>query len=109
MTTTTRPELLLWLSDSRGVYIPRDFAKSFADRAGTVSGVSDEDWAILEAGPDHEYYWDTWDDVENNAVVMIDGVRYFVHQYGDCWLVPEGMEWDCEAEGFRWPKDESDE
>ena len=65
--------MLLWLSDARGVYIPRDFANSFADRAKTVSGVSDEDWTILERGPDYEdetgqtvcneSYWDagpTW-------------------------------------------------
>ena len=47
-----RPEPLLWLSDARGVYIPRDFANSFSNRAKDVTGVSDEDWAILEAGPD---------------------------------------------------------
>ena len=51
---TKRPEMLLWLSDARGVYIPRDFAKSFADRAKHVSGVSEEDWTILELGPDYQ-------------------------------------------------------
>jgi hypothetical protein len=34
--------------------------------------VSDKDWAILEAGPDHELYWDTWSEVEHNVIVTSD-------------------------------------
>ena len=46
--------MLLWLLDARGIYIPRDFATSFADRSKSVSGVDAEQWAILENGPDEE-------------------------------------------------------
>ena len=111
----SKPEMLLWLSDARGVYIPQNFAESFSDRAKHVSGVSDEDWAILEAGPDHELYWDTWSDVERDAIVTDDkGVKYTVYQDGDCWLIPEGMEWNDETDSFDWPdereaEDESEE
>jgi hypothetical protein len=108
-----KPEMLLWLSDARGRYIPRDFANSFADRAKSVTGVSDEDWAILEAGPDvvdsdgqhvERYYWDTWTDVEQNAIVTDEnGVKYRIRQDGDCWLIPIGMEWNDETESFDWP------
>ena len=81
----------LWLADNRGVYIPRDFANSFIDRAKHVTGVSDEDWAILEAGPDHEHYWDAWTEVLDNATVTDDyDRRYYLHQDGDLWLVPKG-------------------
>jgi hypothetical protein len=108
----SKPDKLLWLNDARGVYIPRDFATSFVNRAKNVTGVSDENWAILEAGPhDNEHYWDTWDDVLNNAVVVSEGatiVKYRLHQEGDLWLIPEGMEWDDTIEGFRWP-DEDEE
>jgi hypothetical protein len=45
---TTKPETLLWLNDSRGVYIPRDFANCFVNRDKHVSGVSAEDWTILK-------------------------------------------------------------
>jgi hypothetical protein len=104
---TRKPEPLLWLNDARGVYIPRDFATSFADRAKTVAGVSGDDWEILEAGPEHELYWDTWNDVEQNAVVTDDkGHKFRIHQDGDCWLIPEGMEWSDE-DGFVWPEDET--
>jgi hypothetical protein len=110
MKTKTKPDTMLWLSDERGVYIPRDFANSFADRAKSVSGVSDEDWAILEAGPDNELYWDCWSDVEQNARITDDsGVVYFVHQDGDCWLIPVDMEWSDEDECFVWPETEEEE
>jgi hypothetical protein len=101
----TRPETLLLLNDARGVYIPRDFAQlwSPAERIRRVSGVSDDVWPILEAGPDNRDYWDTWLDVCDSATVHANGVEYFLSQDGDLWLVPKGMEWDEEAEGWRWP------
>lgn len=100
---TTRPEPLLWLSDARGIYIPRDFATSFRDRAKHVAGVTDEDWEILESGPDHEWYWETWSDVCDNALITDDkGVKYTVYQDGDCWLIPDGMIWDDETGFFVW-------
>lgn len=105
-----KPEMMLWLSDARGVYIPRDFANSFADRAKHVKNVKDEDWTILEAGPDHEQYWDAWTDVCDNARVTDEnGAEYFVWQEGDCWLVPVGMEWNDDEDGFAWPVSENDD
>ena len=116
----SKPEMLLWLSDARGVYIPRDFAESFADRAKHVDGVSDEDWSTLELGPDYqnaegetvynEPYWDTWNDVCNNAVVTDEhGNKYRVYQDGDCWLVPVDMEWNDETESFDYPDERETE
>ena len=105
---TKKAQLLLWLSDARGIYIPRDFAKSFVDRS-CVAGVSDEDWAILEAGPDHEFYWETWTEVEEKATYTDaqSGVVYTIWNDGDCWLVPVGMLWSEEADTFVWPKEAS--
>jgi len=103
---TNKPEIMLWLSDARGQYIPRDFANSFADRSRHVRGVDGGTWETLESGPDHEWYWDAWSDVCDNAVVTDEnGREYFIHQDGDCWLVPKGMEWDDRIEGFDWPDD----
>lgn len=102
--SSKKPDMILWLSDARGVYIPRDFARSFADRSKSVTGVSDENWAILEAGPDHEQYWDAWLEVCEKAIISDEnGVKYFIEQNGDCWLVPKGMEWDEQTETYRWP------
>lgn len=102
-----KPEMMLWLSDSRGVYIPRDFANSFADRAAHVAGVDADTWAILESGPDNESYWDAWQEVCDNATVTDEnGVKYRVEQNGDCWLVPHGMQWDDKTETYLWPDEE---
>lgn len=100
----SKPEPLLWLSDARGIYIPRDFAASFKDRSKSVSGVSAEDWSILDAGPDHEHYWEAWDDVLRDACVTDDdGIRFHVYQEGDLWLIPDGMEYDDDSGQFIWP------
>jgi hypothetical protein len=80
---------ILWLSEDRGIYIPCAFANSFSDRAKSVSGVSAEDWQILENGPDSEYYWDVWADVCANAIVTDNtGNKYSVYMDGNCWIVP---------------------
>jgi hypothetical protein len=105
---TNNPDPLLWLEDSRGNYIPQAFAQSFADRDKDVSGVDAEQWAILEAGPEHEHYWSTWDDVMDSARIKIDEVEYCVWQDGDVWLIPDGMEYneDKQTWPWVWPEDE---
>jgi hypothetical protein len=107
----TKPDTLLWLSDSRGVYIPRDFANSFVDRDKHVKGVRVQDWTHLENGPDdNECYWDAWQNVCEDATVTDEnGVQYRLHQDGDLWLVPVGMEWNDRDETFHWPSDEDSE
>lgn len=104
----SRPEPMFWLSDARGIYIPRDFASSFIDRDKHVSGVDADDWAVLEAGPDHELYWDVWTgilDYQNVTITNVVGQKYFPHQDGDLWLIPEGMVWDGENDIWTWPED----
>ena len=57
----------LYLSDARGIFIPRDFATSI--KRECVANVTAGDWEVLAAGPDHEWYWVTWSDVERTAVI----------------------------------------
>jgi len=103
-TKFTGADITLWLDANRGVYIPRDFANSFADRAVQVLGVSGEDWAILESGPDAENYWDAWTEVLNNAkIVDASGNIFWLYEDDDLWLIPEGMEWNEEIGFFAWP------
>lgn len=47
-----------------GIYVPQKFAQNFDMPAW---GVSVENAEILRVGPDHEFYWDTWDDVLRDA------------------------------------------
>jgi hypothetical protein len=44
-------------------------------------------------GPDHEWYWEAWISIIDNAVIESNGVRWRLHQEGDLWEVPEGYEW----------------
>ena len=102
MNTTKKPDVELYASDSHGIYIPQYFAKTI--KRDCLSGVSDADLADLLAGPDSDTYWDTWDDVLNSAKITDgNGNTFFLHQDGDLWLVPSGMEWSEERDCFEYP------
>jgi len=77
---------ILFSDSARGVYIPQHFAESV--RRDCVTGVTAQDLAILESGPDTEGYWETWEAVENSAVVHGADGYYRLYQDGDLWLVP---------------------
>lgn len=101
-----KPQPQLFLSDARGIYIPRDFAECvYRDK---VTGVTDEDYAIL-ANPEHEWYWEAWTEVLDNArITDTDGTVYTLYQDGDLWLVPEDMEWDDRTNWYIWPEETED-
>jgi hypothetical protein len=68
-----------------GIYVPREFASRGMAEAW---GVKAEDIEILLAGPDHEFYWETWDDVEREAAyVDASGKRWTLYQDGDLFAV----------------------
>jgi hypothetical protein len=81
----------LFADGSRGVYIPQHFAESV--KREYVDGVSAEDWETLEAGPDADWYWDTWDRVTNNATINHPTLgKCYLWQEGDLWIVPFAQE-----------------
>jgi len=77
---------MLLLDSASGVYIPQRFAEEI-DR-DCVYGVSDYDFAILEAGPDNDQYWDSWADVLDRAQILDGDTVYRLEQDGDVWLIP---------------------
>lgn len=82
---------ILYASDRHGIYIPQYFSESVKPEC--LSGVSGEDMAILLSGPDHEFYWEAWEVVCNNAVLTdSNGVTFYLWQDGDLWLVPTHFE-----------------
>lgn len=102
-----RPEPILFLSDARGIYIPRDFADDI--RHELVENVDEETWETL-SNPDHEWYWDAWQDVCDSAIITDDdGIKWTIHQDGDCWLIPVGMVWNDRDEFYSWDDGESDD
>lgn len=81
----------LLINDSHGQYIPQLFAEQFRDRVTPASSkeITDEDWDILLAGPEHEFYWDTWTAVLDNCILVDENGREFsLMQEQDVWAIP---------------------
>jgi hypothetical protein len=88
----------LLLDECRGIYIPRDFAANFDG----WQGISADDEAIL-LDPDHEYYWEAWDEVlgiRGDGACYIDehGHKWTLYQDGDLFAVRDDAEIDWDSE-----------
>lgn len=98
---TERPDVILFLDDHRGIYIPRDFAQSI-DRT-RIAGIEASDLDFLINEPDADHYWDVWSEVCDNArVTGTDGTVYTLYQDGALWLIPEGMDYDERTDSWFW-------
>ena len=84
----------LLLTDARGIYLPHDFAQSFVVRE---SGL-DDDMTICATNPDHQYYWEAWENILNEGTIEgADGKIWRLHQDGDLWAIRADVEIDWEA------------
>lgn len=71
----------LLLDGNRGTYIPQ----AFAEMCGDLWQISAERLKVL-ADPDHEWYWETWTEVLDNATLTDkNGKVWHLHQDGDLW------------------------
>lgn len=77
MTYTT-----LLINSAHGVYIPQVFAETIDWNA--LDNWDEDQKSILLAGPEHEFYFEAWQEILDNCET-IDGGR--LHQDGDVWLV----------------------
>ena len=88
---------ILYADSARGQYIPQHFAESI--KREYVTGVTSEQFDILESGPDHESYWEVWCEIEQSAIVTDSaGQSFALYQDGDLWLVP--VEWSPADESW---------
>lgn len=84
METEFKDSILL-VDGNSGIYVPQSFVEAY-DAAEW--GISPEDESILNAGPDHEHYWDVWDDVLRDASYTDDnGNVWHLWQDGDLFAV----------------------
>ena len=81
----TMQAIEIMADSSRGQYIPQHFAESCADQ--WRQSIDQKDIDVLLAGPDDDWYWDTWDRVLNNAQITIDGYVYTLHHDGDLFAI----------------------
>lgn len=74
----------LFFDSNRGRYIPQNFVQEMD--LSRWHGISK--WAIetCAAGPDHEYYWEAWTDILDNATMEHEGHTYQLWQDGDVFL-----------------------
>lgn len=75
-----------------GVYVPQVFAENY-DLSDW--GISAEDAAILLSGPDHRWYWETWD------MVLCDA--HCTDENGRVWRLEQ------DGDLFAWADDEEEE
>ena len=77
--------IVLILSDVRGVKIPHDFVTGF--HLDAWSGIKESDAQICQ-DITHEGYWDAWDSIMSSArYVTPEGKIYSLHQDGDLFCV----------------------
>jgi len=80
----------LLVDSNRGVFVAQSFAANYLD-----TNLKEDDKAILLAGPEHDDYWECWEDVLNYCELTDqDGNKFTLHQDFDLWAVPVGFDWD---------------
>ena len=77
--------IMLAVDGCHGMYIPQRFFKLYPE---FISYLNDDDRLIID-DPDHENYWDVWDDFVSSFNVVKDGVRWFLHLDDDVFFVRE--------------------
>lgn len=84
-------DVLCAVDGARGQYAPQAFAQLY----GEQSTMSADDKQILLTGPEHEYYWETWNTVLDNVTVTCNDVTYNIYpgESGDVFLVRADREW----------------
>jgi hypothetical protein len=81
------------LNDAHGRYIPQLFCEDIAESDCPSMGIKWSDVQTCIAGPDHEWYWEAWQTIENNFEQADDkGIKWYLYQNGDLWCYPEGYQ-----------------
>ncbi len=85
----------LLVPDAAGIYLPQEFIKGYIILDWEVDPV---DAKIIEAGPEHDDYWEAWDAIVAEARYEDDkGNVWELYQEGDLWAVPEDYDWEEEG------------
>ncbi len=122
MTTLTK-SVHIYLDGASGQYIPKRFARE--TKRECLEGVKAADLDYLARGPGGcldddetlaegetvrgEFYWDVWQDVLDNAILLDpdSGIRFKLYQDDSVFLVPEDWEWNDDINGFEPPESDT--
>ena len=83
---------------ARGVYIPQNFADECD--LSKFDGIDADDIEVIKQGPDHEWYWEAWNTIENNATYTENGHTWHLYQDGDLFLICYELMTDEENDNF---------
>ena len=88
----------LLVADWHGVYVPQQFVEQYDNEQW---GIGKEDMDTLLAGPENDWYWETWVTVLDNASYTDEnGNEWHLTQDGDLWTYCEKLMSDEEYESF---------
>lgn len=78
----------LLLSDSYGIYIPREFVLWYSDAFTTDNPERyRKELDILRGGPEEEWYWESWSYITDNAYCVQEKHQgWKLYQNGDLWM-----------------------
>jgi len=86
------------VSCCHGIYVPQAFVEGYD--LSLWNGIDAEDIETIQAGPEHEWYWDSWNDILNSASYSLDGRTYRLHQDDDLFAICDELMTDEEYENF---------
>ena len=87
---------ILAIDGSKGIYAPQQFMARYGHLM-THNAEKDEGYALpadnVKEGPNGythgEFYWESWQEITDNATVIILQTTYRIYQDQDIWLIPE--------------------
>ena len=75
---------ILLIDEAMGIYVPQSYAVRYPHLI--ESAFCDDTLQILLAGPEHDHYWEAWDDVLRTPVTF-KGKKWRLEQDGDLFAV----------------------
>lgn len=88
----TQPFLMV--DENKGIYIPMEFLAELTEYNHRVVKNAHE-WAVetIGNGPDHEHYWDAWNEILSDEYKFMIGngrtQTFSLYQDGDLWCIPK--------------------
>lgn len=82
-----------FVDSHHGIYSGKIFAEYLDHlfKTGNITGISNEDWKSLLAGPDDEFYLDAWANIDNVTITDEQGIKWMVYQNEGIYLYPESI------------------
>ena len=85
----------LLVDGHHGIYVPQCFVRNFD--LSKWNGIDDDDIRECD-NPDNEFYWESWDNILQNAEYVDDnGHRWGLWQNNDLWVYRTDIEIDWDS------------